>query len=207
MYLLKFVKPTRKGELLDQELLSEAERLWLLDCQLLLTSNPKHQLWKLQFCLFFDNAGLVRCRGRLGNADLSYDMKYPVLLDSRHPLCRLIVIDCHERVKHNGVRETLTQLRSKFWVVKGRSVVKKIIQHCFICRKLEGLHYKLPPPPPLPVSRVNRDQPFSITGIDFAGPLFIKTSDVATKVWICLYTCAIVRAVHLDLVRDQNISK
>ena len=201
MYLLKFVKFARKESVSDQELLSEAERLWLLDCQVLVVSNPKYQLWKSQFGLFIDDAGLIRCRGRLGNADLPYDMKYPVLLDSGHPLCKLIVIHCHETVKHNGVNQTLTQLRSKFWIVKGRSVIKKIIRHCFICLKLEGAHYKLPPPPPLPASRVNRNKPFSIVGIDFAGPLYINTVE---KVWICLYTCAIIRAIHLDLVRDLS---
>ena len=112
--------------------------------------------------------------------------------------------DCHERVKHNGAKETLTQLRSRFWIIKGRSVIRKIIQRCFICHKLEGLHYQLAPPPPLPVFRVNRGQPFSVVGVNFAGPLFAKTSNVTSKVWICLYTCAIVRAVHTDLVRDLN---
>ena len=41
--------------------------------------------------------------------------------------------------------------------------------------------------------------PFSVVSFDFVGPLFIKTSGVTNKVWICLYTCAIVRAV-----RDLN---
>ena len=167
-----------------------------------MTSDPEYRLWKLQFGLFFDDNGLIRCGGRLENAYLPYDTRFPILLESGHPVCRLIVIDCHERVKHNGIKETLTQLRSRFWIIKRRSVIQKIIQHCFICCKLEGPHYQLPPP--LPVFRVNRGQPFSVIGVDFAGPLFIKTSGVTSKVWICLYACAIVRAVHLDLARDLN---
>ena len=153
---------------------------------------------------FFDDNGLIRCGGRLENAYLPHDTRFSILLESGHPVCRLIVIDCHERVKHNGVKETLTQLRSTFWIIKGQSVIQKIIQPCFICRKLEGPHYQLPSPPPSPVFSVNRGQPFSVVGVDFAGPLFIKTSGVTSKVWICLYTCAIVRAVHLDIVRDLN---
>ena len=44
--------------------------------------------------------------------------------------------------------------------------------------------------------------PFTYTGVDFAGPLFVKAADQYSKVWICLYTCTCcaTRAVHLDLV-------
>ena len=90
------------SQLPSEETLAEAERLWVLDCQSLLTSDPKYRLWKLQFGLFFDDNGLIRCRGRLENADLPHDTRLPIRLESGHPVCRLIVIDCHERVKHNG---------------------------------------------------------------------------------------------------------
>ena len=137
----------------------------------------------------FDDNGLIGCRGRLENADLPHDSSFPILLQSGHPVCRLIVIDYHERVKYIGVKETLTQFRSRFWIIKEQLVIQKISQRCFICCKLEGPLNQLPPPSPLPVFRVNRGQPFSVVGVDFAGPLFIKTSDVTSKVWICLYTC------------------
>jgi hypothetical protein len=66
--------------------------------------------------------------------------------------------------------------------------------------------YKLPPSPPLPSLRVQKSPPFSFTGIDFAGPLFVKLTETASvsKVWICLYTCGIIRAVHLDIVSDLS---
>ena len=37
------------------------------------------------------------------------------------------------------------------------------------------------------------------TTIDFAGPMHAKES----KVWTCLFTCCITRAVHLELVPDM----
>ena len=59
-----------------------------------------------------------------------------------------------------------------------------------------------PPPPPLPTLRVKEVPPFVHTGVDFAGPLFVKTSNSSDKVWVCLFTCCIVRAVHLEVVPD-----
>ena len=68
----------------------------------------------------------------------------------------------------------------------------------------EGKPYNTPRPPPLPSFRVEEAPPFSFTGVDFAGPLYIKSIDGTQKVWICLYTCCVARAVHLELVPDLS---
>ncbi|GFT21860.1 integrase catalytic domain-containing protein [Trichonephila clavipes] len=52
-------------------------------------------------------------------------------------------------------------------------------------------------PSPLPPDRVNDCAIFEVVGIDLAGPLFLKTGE---KVWITLFTCAVYRALHLELV-------
>ena len=105
---------------------------------------------------------------------------------------------------HNGVKETLTELRSKFWLVKGRQAVKKLLHNCVTCRRYEGKPYKAPPPPPLPDFRVTTAPAFTFTGLDYAGPLYVKGAkkNNERKVWICLYTCCVTRAVHLDIVPD-----
>ena len=74
------------------------------------------------------------------------------------------------------------------------------------CRKLEGLPFKSPKPPPLPECRVKEVPAFSFTGVDFAGPLLVRATltSPSTKVWISLFTCYVTRAVHLDVVPDQS---
>ncbi|XP_071181335.1 uncharacterized protein [Mytilus edulis] len=47
--------------------------------------------------------------------------------------------------------------------------------------------------------------PFTTTSVDFAGPLFVKDNGLVTKSYICLFTCACIRAVHLELVSDMTI--
>ena len=105
---------------------------------------------------------------------------------------------------HLGVKATMTELRSRYWIVKGRHHIRKILQNCSICRRFQGKSYAAPPAPPLPSFRVKEARPFSFMGVDFAGPLYVR--DMAThggkKTWICLYTCCATRAVHLDLVPD-----
>jgi len=51
---------------------------------------------------------------------------------------------CQRKVNHGEVKETLAELRSEYWVSKGRQLVKKMLHQCVICKKLEGMPYKAP---------------------------------------------------------------
>lgn len=185
-----------------------AELLLIKDAQSALKKNKKFGQWERQLTLFTDKDEVLRCRGRIGNAEsVSYGAKYPILLPSDHPLTVLYIKTAHFRVFHNGVKDTLTELRSRFWIIKGRSTVKQVLYDCYICRRHEGKSYRVPPPPPLPAFRLQEAPPFSHTGVDFAGPLFVKLAgESQRKVWIVLYTCCVTRAIHLDLVPDMTVS-
>jgi len=142
----------------------------------------------------------------MSRSSLSPAAKTPMLLDKKHHLTTLIMMDTHRCVMHGGVRETLAELRSAYWLVRGRQFIRKLIHGCVVCRKHEGKPCQGHPPPPLPEHRVRQSRPFQTTGVDFAGPLHVKTSNAtgSSKVWLCLYTCCATRAVHLDLVPDMT---
>ena len=66
-------------------------------------------------------------------------------------------------------------------------------------------HLNAPQMAPLPDMRVLRTRPFQHTGVDFAGPLYIKTNpDESAKTYIALFTCATTRAVHLELTAEMT---
>ena len=90
-----------------------------------------------------EDRGILRCVGRLVNSDLEFDARRPVLLPIQHRLTRLVVEECHQRVHHSGVRATLAELRSRYWVPRVRQVVKRILGECVICKKTnwETLQY------------------------------------------------------------------
>lgn len=182
-----------------------AETLWVKGAQNLLYQRDFKTLTR-QFNLFQDEKGVWRCGGRLSNAEIPFAAKYPILLPRGHPLTVLVVKEAHERVCHDGIKETLTETRSRFWIPKGRSLTRKIIHSCVLCRRFEGRPYKPPQPPPLPICRVKEGPAFTYTGVDFAGPLMIRaySSHQSNKVWIALFTCYVTRAVHLEVVPDQS---
>ena len=74
----------------------------------------------------------------------------PILLDKEHHLAKLMVLEAHQRVLHNGVKDTLAELRSSYWLIRGRQFVRKLINSCVVCKRIEGRHCQGIPPPPLP---------------------------------------------------------
>ena len=52
---------------------------------------------------------------------------------------------------------------------------------------------------PLPEERVNPAVPFAVTGLDHAGPFYCCDTP-RKKYWVLLFTCGVVRTVHLELV-------
>eukprot|EP00731_Ephydatia_muelleri_P009508 Em0005g94a len=210
-YVLKFVKAMkikarRSREVLNAELdgadLAVAELYWIQACQRVSIHNKKFEEWTKQFGLYLDDANLWRCKGRLSCADLPEATKHPIFLPSGHYFTTLLILDCHQRVMHGGIKETLTELRARFWVVKGRSLVRKVLRQCVRCMRYNGRPYSAPNPPPLPHFRVNASPPFSSIGVDYAGPLYIKGA--GNKVWIALFTCCVTRAIHLELIPDMT---
>jgi len=49
--------------------------------------------------------------------------------------------------------------------------------------------------------------PFVVTGIDFAGPLYIKVGSNMRQGYIALFTCANTRAVHLEVCTHMTTDK
>lgn len=130
----------------------------------------------------------------------------PNILPREHPFTSLVICDAHHPVGHNVVKETLREVRRKYWIVRGRRLIQALIHRCTTCRKHEGTPFKGPPPPPLLEFRIKEDPAFSYTGVDFAGPLFVRngTLNGGSKVWICLFTSLVTRAIHFDVVTNLS---
>ncbi|XP_022784024.1 uncharacterized protein LOC111324678 [Stylophora pistillata] len=182
--------------------IAEAERIWIKSSQDELKSNRNYEDLATKLKLM-DHGGLLRCKGRLENSDLEPESQQPIIIPRDHKLTKLMIEECHRRTQHSGIRATLGELRSRFWVPKGRQAVKKVLKECVTCKKAQGKPFKSPPVAALPDFRVRESTPFSKVGIDFAGPLFVKsqTGEMA-KCYLALFTCCVTRAVHLDLVAD-----
>ena len=218
-YIRRFVTNCRRrdnarvtGPLTVSEL-TQAKLYWIRQVQCL-TFHEEIATLKLkshrsplvrQLRLFLDNDSLVRCGGRIHNAPLSELARFPYLLPSRHYFTELVIQNAHILNLHSGVSVTLTMLRQTYWIPSARQRIKTILRKCVVCKKTSGKPYSMPEPPPLVKSRVSQANPFEVTGIDFTGALYVRTPNGEHKVYICLFTCAVSRAIHLEVVSDLTV--
>ena len=215
-YVIRFVQNLKRrvkgedcviGELSLEEFLY-AKILWFRQMQNSLKLEKEYQKNRVLLKVFNDEDGLIRCGGRIENANLPFVTKFPIWLPRDHHVTKLLVYEAHGKVGHNGLRETLTELRSTFWIIRGRQIVRSLISKCVICKRLEGLAYNAPSNAPLPNFRVNADFAFSNIGVDFAGPIYVRnifgSDKTMYKSYIALYTCAVTRAIHLELCPDLS---
>ena len=222
-YVLRFARLVRPPSASNCEVtpseLNTAELYWIQSVQakafapemshLMHPSQPR-PIRVSQFNLFLSEDRLLKCKGRIGNANVPDEAKNPTLLPSRHPFVDLLIFHVHVQIKHSGISDTLSTLRGRYWILKGRQAVKRVLHSCVVCSRFEGLPYSSVKSPDLPDLRVSEDAPFTNTGIDFAGPLYtFETSSAdceSNKAYVCLFTCASTRAVHLELARDLSVS-
>ena len=219
-YVYRFVLNLRnpqaaKKDPITARELHHARKQWIKDCQqetywheiqnISPTSRPiKRLLLVRQLRLFLDKEGLIRCGGRIHNAPLSHLAKFPYLLPQKHPFTALIIYSTHVKLYHTGINSTVTALRQSYWVPAARQYVKSLLRRCTICKRHHGRPYPTPDPAPLPKSRTQDTPPFTVTGVDFTGALYVQQKGDEIKVYICLFTCATTRAIHLEVVSDLS---
>lgn len=143
-----------------------------------------------------NNCGLLCVKTKIMRRNDIEAFKTPAILPNKHPIVEAIIEFYHRENAHAGVLTLMGLLREKFWILKSRVAVKKIVRKCFICRWLIAKPF-VTEPTQLPLDRIRDAALFEVTGVDLTGHLFLEDG---SKAWIVLYTCAVYRAIKLDLV-------
>lgn len=154
-----------------------------------------------------DNEGVLRVGGRLRNAKIESGRKHPIILTKDNALIPLLLDDAHKATLHGGPQLMSTYLQNNYWIIKGGQVIKNYYKKCMRCAKYNA-HAGNQQMGNLPDVRVNPSRPFSISGVDFAGPIFCRMSKgrgtKSFKAYISLFVCMATKALHLELVSDMT---
>lgn len=176
--------------------INELETNKLLSNKNILSLNP-----------FINQKGFLCVGGRLRNADIPEGQKYPILLPSKNQVVALLLKLEHIRLGHAGAQTVLSNIRLEFWPLNGLREIKKIIRNCTNCFRFRAQPAQQMMAE-LPQNRVSISHPFQNTGVDFAGPFFIKSSPLRKapiiKVYIALFICLATKAVHLECVSSLS---
>lgn len=170
----------RVGQHLSVKELADAERAVVIYIQSQAFSNElmtpprvpsSSRLCRLDPVL---DEGLLRVGGRLHKSAMPEETKHPCILPTDSPISVLLLRHIHERSGHSGRNHMPSELRKKYWIVKGNSVARKVLSKCVVCRHVKGKvgQQKMAD---LPQERILPDlPPFTNVGVDYFGPIEVR---------------------------------
>ncbi|XP_072398237.1 uncharacterized protein [Diabrotica undecimpunctata] len=215
IYNLKNKENKRNGVLSASELI-EAEQRIVKIIQLTFFQSEfkdlKHQKTIknkaiLKLNPFIDASDLIRVGGRLRNANVSYNQKFPLLLPTKCQVVRSLLEREHIRLLHTGPQNTLSNIRLTYWPLDGLREIKRIIYKCKNCYRFNArpAHQIMAD---LPKERFQVSRPFTNVGIDYGGPFQIKSSKLRRapicKAYIAVFVCLVTKTVHIELVSSLS---
>ncbi len=108
----------------------------------------------------------------------------------------------HIYLLYAGITLLLSVLSNSYHIIEARRLVK------WICRSCVSAKTERPMMEQLPAQRVCPNAPFTITGVDFAGPFIRKSGHTRKpthiKSYICIFVCLSTKAAHMEIVSDLN---
>ena len=107
---------------------------------------------------------------------------------------------------HAGVSHSFAATRKDFWIPQRRSSVRGVLLSCLRCRQYQRGPYRMPAMSPYPRSRIEESRSFHIQGSKIVKTSLCKASQPSAtqKVWLHLFTCLTLRAIHLEVVYDTT---
>ncbi len=157
---------------------------------------------------FLDEHGLIRLQGRLHNANMPINAKQPILLTKKARITHLLLMDLHRIYKHPTARTMMAILSNGYFISGFRSLARMIARNCVLCRQVNAIPcaQKMGQ---LPSQRVNFKPAFQEVGVDYAGPIIVKSGSnkrkpTLEKRYVAVFTCMVTRAIHLEPVTSLH---
>ncbi|XP_075154313.1 uncharacterized protein LOC142227952 [Haematobia irritans] len=156
--------------------------------------------------IFNNSREIIRVGGRLANAPLSYDTKFPALLPKDHRFSQLFIEYLHRKHYHAGPKCLIGILRERVWVINAREIARKVVRNCVHCFKYKPrLQQQIMGD--LPADRFIAHRPFLICGVDFCGPFYTSyriRGKAPYKTYVALFVCFASKALHIEVVSDLS---
>ena len=149
--------------------------------------------------------GLICVYGRIDYAlAVPEATRHPIILPTHHYVTELLISWYHQKQFHQNDELVVNEIRRKFWVPNLRQAVKKAKSNCQQCKN-ERVKPKPPMMGQLPIDRLQPYvRPFTYTGLDYFGPIYVTIGRRKEKRWAALFTCLTIRAVHVELAADLS---
>lgn len=180
------------------------QQLYLSDEYAKLTKNQllNKRHWLRKLSPFIDDRNLICVGGRLMNADIPQSQRHPIIIPPGR-LTKMLIEYTHLSNLHAGNSLTIQKLISEFYIKGIKRSVYHILNACPKCLRWKARSVQ-PEMSQLPKERVESGAVFEKVGVDLAGPMQIKASNIRNnkviKIWVAVFVCLVTKATHLEIV-------
>ena len=187
---------------IDSSDLRAAENFWLKYAQQSIEAKKY-----AKFKPVLDDNGIILVGGRTERWMAStWNQQRFVLLPKDSYISLLVARYEHARGGHLGVAASISKIRSKYWIIGVRRMVKGVIRDCRHCKeKLKARQAQVMSP--LPIERIKPSPAFNTVGVDYFGPFSTKgevQKRVRGKSYGVIFACFSSRAVYADVAHDAS---
>ena len=155
--------------------------------------------------LFIKQRGLC-VGGRISLSQQPYQRcHHPLIIFGKQPLTKLIIHSEHLRLIHADSTHVVASLARHFHIQGARRIVHFIIHDYVICR-LAASETCLELLSQLPPDQLNPSPMFDQVGVDYTGPVLVKSGSprkpLISKAYVCIFVSITVKAVDLEPVSE-----
>ena len=188
----------------QREELHNSENAWIKESQTTLGSDVKKA--SMERLGVFKKDGLQVVGARIESwSQHTYNESNPPLLSAKTRFAQLYAIKIHNE-GHLGVSAVVAKIRSKFWIVGVRQLVKSIRYKCVRCRIMnQSTQQQIMGQ--IPQERLKPAPAWSYISLDIFGPFTIKgetNKRSRSKGYAVIFNCLLCRAVHIDIATDYS---
>lgn len=124
---------------------------------------------------------LIRVDKRLEKSSLNYEERHPVIF-AKNSLLFFLMRNADLWSLHGGPQLMHSIVGHKYCILYANSLIKKTIHMCVICARFKGATAQQQIGQ-LPFDRVRAARPFLSAGVDYAGPIMIRTSNLLVHLY------------------------
>jgi hypothetical protein len=168
------------------------------------SSSPLRRLRPL-----LDKQDFLRVGGCIEAALTSYDERHPLILPKEGYLTLLFIRHVHHATLHGGPALMRSYLLRRLWILRTATRVRQVTRQCVRCARYKS-EVEQQRMGQLPPERVKPARPFASAGVDYAGPIHLRTfkgrGRGITKGYICLFVCLVTKALLETVIELTTVA-
>ena len=133
------IEDVKKETCLTVDELVDGEGCWVkFEKTLISSESERFEKLNGSLNLFYNKIELFRSRTRIDRClKLDYKTVNSILLRKESYFTKLIVLRAHGNVFHSGLESNIANVCLKYWIIKGRQFMKKVLKQCYVSKLIQ----------------------------------------------------------------------